>query len=431
MKKNPFYCCIFFAMVAMAFCACGDGSVNARGGEDELALLNYGPPFVEGDSGNMWTLRSAAIKDCEADDACKAAMEKADGTLDIPEESSSSETVSEESSAATESRSSSSRGIVINSAGGPVISTVSSDSQGGSGDVPETSSASVATSSNSSIAGVVLRYCQPAGGVTTVVKGTPIQWQFRTNGEAAKSYSWSFAGADIATSEEESPTTVFAETGVYTPTLTIDGESKPITCNKLTVVGHPITGCVCTNPTLKSESKDLKDNSPVEYEWKIEGCTSGVDDDLTYSWSEGLAGTGSTVVASYYEIGTYSASATVSNEDGISVPVSCNNKAIVEDGGWNFKCSSLNSESVTIGQDHGSAVEPGACVELDKTGSANLQFGSWWCENGPMTVQLRDCSGNIKEFTHSCGGHVAVDVGGACKVYFYSDKKFSFKMEQW
>lgn len=236
MKKNPSYCCIFFAMVAMAFCACGDGSVDARGGEDELALLNYGPPFVEGDSGNMWTLRSAAIKDCEADDACKAAMEKADGTLDIPEESSSSEAVSEESSAATESRSSSSRGIVINSAGAPVISTVSSDSQGGSGDVPETSSASVATSSNSSIAGVVLRYCQPAGGVTTVVKGTPIQWQFRTNGEAAKSYSWSFTGADITTSEEESPTTVFAETGVYTPTLTIDGESKPITCNKLTVV---------------------------------------------------------------------------------------------------------------------------------------------------------------------------------------------------
>jgi hypothetical protein len=142
MGKNSLIIFSSVVMVTATFWACGDGTVDARSGEDELALLNYGPPFVEGDSGNMWTLRSAAIKDCEADDACKAAMEKADGTLDIPEESSSSEAVSEESSAATESRSSSSRGIVINSAGAPVISTVSSDSQGGSGPVETTSAAS-------------------------------------------------------------------------------------------------------------------------------------------------------------------------------------------------------------------------------------------------------------------------------------------------
>ena len=164
MKKNSFYCCIFFAMVAMAFCACGDGSVEARGGEDELALLNYGPPFVEGDTGNMWTLRNNAIKDCEADDVCKAAMENADGELDIPEEeSSSSEDTPAESSDSVAPRSSAN--IAKPTSVATVISTVSSDSQGGSGDVPETSSASVATSSNSSIAGVVLRYCQPAGGV--------------------------------------------------------------------------------------------------------------------------------------------------------------------------------------------------------------------------------------------------------------------------
>lgn len=223
MGKKPLIIFSSIFVTAATFWACGDGTVDARGGEDELALLNYGPPFVEGDSGNMWTLRSAAIKDCEADDACKAAMEKADGTLDIPEEeSSSSEDTPAESSGSVAPRSSAN--IAKPTSVATVISTVSSDSQGGSGDVPETSSASVATSSNSSIAGVVLRYCQPAGGVTTVVKGTPIQWQFRTNGEAAKSYSWSFTGADIATSDEATPTTVFTETGVYTPKLTIDGE---------------------------------------------------------------------------------------------------------------------------------------------------------------------------------------------------------------
>ena len=346
MKKNPFYCCIFFAMVAMAFCACGDGSVDARGGEDELALLNYGPPFVEGDSGNMWTLRSAAIKDCEADDACKAAMEKVDGTLDIPEESSSSEAVSEESSAATESRSSSSRGIVINSAGAPVISTVSSDSQGGSGDVPETSSASVATSSNSSIAGVVLRYCQPAGGVTTVVKGTPVQWQFRTNGEAAKSFSWSFTGADITTSEEESPTTVFAETGVYTPTLTIDGESKPITCNKLTVVGPEVTGCTCGAPV--TTSNDLADNNPVVYTWTISGCSSEGSEPLSYQWAGDAKGSSETGTGSYTAKGIYGASATVTNQDGKTAVVTCEKVTVVDANNPNTQIENFQpSESQT------------------------------------------------------------------------------------
>ena len=249
-------------MATATFWACGDGTVDARGGEDELALLNYGPPFVEGDSGNMWTLRNNAIKDCEADDACKVAMEKASGTLDIPEESSNSGAVTGESSAATESRSSSSRAIVINSAGTPVISTVSSDSQGGSGAVETTSASSATSSGSSTIPSVVLKYCQPVGGVTTVVKGTPVQWQFRTNGEAAKSYSWSFTGADIATSGEATPTTVFAETGVYTPTLTIDGESKPITCNKLTVVGPEVTGCTCGAPV--TTSNDLADNNQAK-----------------------------------------------------------------------------------------------------------------------------------------------------------------------
>ena len=67
-------------VAAAAFWACGDGDVITKGGDDELALLNYGPPFAEGDEGNMKTLLNQAMADCAADEACAAKMEAAKAT---------------------------------------------------------------------------------------------------------------------------------------------------------------------------------------------------------------------------------------------------------------------------------------------------------------------------------------------------------------
>ena len=67
------------------FWACGDGDVITRSGDDELALLNYGPPFAEGDEGNMKTLMNQAMTDCSADKECSAKME---GSTYTPPESS-------------------------------------------------------------------------------------------------------------------------------------------------------------------------------------------------------------------------------------------------------------------------------------------------------------------------------------------------------
>ena len=73
------------SVAAAAFWACGDGDVITKGGDDELALLNYGPPFAEGDEGNMKTLLNQAMADCAADEACAAKME---GAEYVPPESS-------------------------------------------------------------------------------------------------------------------------------------------------------------------------------------------------------------------------------------------------------------------------------------------------------------------------------------------------------
>ncbi len=425
--KRVFWCAAAAAL-AVVFWACGDGAVEARVGDDDMALLNYGPPFVEGDTGNMWTLRNQAISDCEADESCKAAMERASGNIEGFEESSSSVAAAVEESSSSAKPKSSGAVVVPLSSVAQVISEVTSSS-GGAASVP-TSSAGTTIQSSTTVSGVTLKYCLPEP--TTVVKGEPVTWKFRTNGAAPSSYQWSFTGGDIETSTEESPVVTFTSAGSYAPTVAIDGDTKTTTCTAVKVTGHPITGCSCVGPTLKSSSKDLADNSPVEYDWKIEGCTAGEGDELSYAWNgTGISGTGASVTASYTEIGAYTASAVVSNADGMTANVVCSNKAAVENGGWNFKCSALNSSSVNLDVDNFGNVSPGSCMELNKTNSNALQFGSWWCDGSPMTVHLRDCNGDEQVFSHPCNGFVTVQTGGPCKVYFYSDKEFTFKMQAW
>lgn len=65
--------------VSVGFWACGDGSVEAKSGDDELALLNYG----EFNEGGMAGLVSGAMSECEADPACVAKME---GSTYVPPE---------------------------------------------------------------------------------------------------------------------------------------------------------------------------------------------------------------------------------------------------------------------------------------------------------------------------------------------------------
>ena len=57
--------------IAAGFWACGDGSIEAKSGDDELALANYGEFNPEG----MANLVQGAMSDCEADPACQAKME--------------------------------------------------------------------------------------------------------------------------------------------------------------------------------------------------------------------------------------------------------------------------------------------------------------------------------------------------------------------
>jgi plastocyanin len=423
------------ATAVISFWACGDGTVNARDGLDDLALLNYGPPFAEGDTGNMWTLKGQALIDCDADPACKAAMDQASGKVEIIESSSSVEAASEESSSSDGPKSSSAL-IVKMSSIAQVVSNVSSASEE-SGSTTE-SSASTIQSSNS-ISGIALKYCMPKS--TTVIKGEPIAWEFKTNGDPATSYQWSFTDADIETSEEASPTTVFTKTGTYTPTLAVNGETKAITCTKVTVVGPDVTGCTCSGPTYTPSSADLKDANPVTAAWEITGCSSvdgfgNAAESFTYTWGTGVSGSGASATGSFTEMGTYSVTATVTNPDGKSALVTCPAASIADNSP--FRCNSGNSSTMSYtGSQVEQAVTANSCyavkLNVSKGYNANLQAGNW--SGSAQKIYYTDCKGEKASAELKTGDFSAVNVnytdGTECTLYMYPAGNFNFVVAMW
>ena len=425
------------AALMVVFWACGDGAVEARVGDDDMALLNYGPPFVEGDTGNMWTLRNQAISDCEADESCKAAMERASGTLENFDESSSSvATVVEESSSSAKPKSSGAVVVALSSVA-QVISEVTSSS-GGAASVPGSSTGTTIQSSTT-VSGVTLKYCLPEP--TTVVKGEPVTWKFKTNGEAATSYQWSFTDADITTSEAATPTTVFSKTGSYAPTLAVNGESKTITCTKVTVVGPEVTGCTCSGPTYTPSSADLKDANPVTASWKITGCSSvdalgNAAESFTYAWSAGVSGSGASATGSFTEMGTHTVTATVTNPDGVSASVKCPSANIVDNSP--FKCNSGNSSTMSYtGSQVEQAVTANSCyavnLKVSKGYSAKLQAGNW--SGSAQKIYYTDCNGTKASVELKTGDFSTVDVnyadGSECTIYMYPTGDFNFVVAMW
>lgn len=419
----------------IAFWACGDGAVSARDGLDDLALLNYGPPFAEGDTGNMWTLKGQALIDCDADPTCKAAMDKASGKVEIIESSSSVEAATDESSSSEKPQSSSALIVKMSSIAQVVSGVSSSSGEAGSG----TESSPSTIQSSTSISGIALKYCMPK--TSTVVKGEPVVWEFKTNGEPATSYQWSFTDADIETSEEASPTTRFTKTGSYTPTLAINGESKTITCNKVTVVGPDVTGCTCSSPTYTPSSADLKDGNPVTASWEITGCSSvdglgNAAESFTYTWGTGISGSGATATGSFTELGTYAVTATVTNPDGKSALVTCPSANIVDNSP--FRCNSGNSSTMSYtGDQIEQPVTANSCyavnLKVSKGYNAKLQAGNW--SGSTQKIYYTDCKGDKASAELMTGAFSAVDVnytdGSDCTLYMYPAGNFNFVVAMW
>ncbi len=286
------------SVAAAAFWACGDGDVITKGGDDELALLNYGPPFAEGDEGNMKTLLNQAMADCAADEACAAKME---GAEYVPPESSAEGGEGGEGGDTPATGSSSSKaGPVINSS---TASTTPVGSSASGGDNPPPSSATtvsdlndlngdcVASATKVSKSGTITWSVSPAK-VSTQNVNELMDYQNRVK---AATCTWSIEGAAETTVTGkcgDKVTSTYAKPGDYKTTVKI-GDKEPKTCPAISVEGSPISGCNCTtttpNPDVASGAQTVT--------WTVDPATCTTSANIaSYTWT-GATGTSNTATA--------------------------------------------------------------------------------------------------------------------------------------
>ena len=454
---------IALGAVMFMFYACGEGAIEVTNSEDNLALLNYGEFNPDG----MQGLVSEAMAECEADPRCKQAMENSE---DIPRPANVTSSSSADSSKApADSSNTPADSTLSSSEAAPASSQEAAESS--STAQPEsaaTSSETVVSSSSQSKTITPTQFigsCKASSGV----KGFPITWSFEpityctlasNCSLVPETYEWTFQGGDIETSTDEKPQVVYASAGTYSASVTVkNGEvTSTFTCESATVVGPDITGCTCGAPTYSPASADIKDAATVTASWEISGCTSvdglGNEQELTYSWSgTGVTGNGTSGTGAFTEMGDYTATVTVSNDDGKSAKVTCS--ATVIDN-TPFRCNADNSTLLnTEGGENNKAVFPevwySAWNNNARIAEANkcysypmhkstrtdekiwLQLGSW---KGVTTMYYADCNGNKGKTENGAYSFKGVDVGYTagkqCNLYFYlASTNEEFQIMMW
>jgi len=308
------------ALFAMAFFACSN-PIEPKGGEDDLALLNYGSFNEDG----MKSLVKGAMADCQEDPACKAAMEKADGK-DLPVEEESSSSVAADTTSEEGASSSSTKGPIIASSGSvqPNIS-----SSAGSNDSTAVSSASIASSgstivSSSSKGSSILNGACNATP-TSVERGGSVTWKYVSlnSNLTIESYDWTFdEGSSITTSKDATPSVSYEAKGSYGASVTINkglDTEKTVKCTTpVTVTGIKVTGCTCS---ATATSVVVSSSKPKDVTWTVSGCSGAGP--FTYAWSGGASGTETSASMTISTVGSHAPKVTVTNSDGETMSPSC------------------------------------------------------------------------------------------------------------
>ena len=256
------------SVAAAAFWACGDGDVITKGGDDELALLNYGPPFAEGDEGNMKTLLNQAMADCAADEACAAKME---GAEYVPPESSAE---GGEGGEGGEAPKSSASGPVSTNSGPVSTSSTPTGSSASGGNNPPPSSAATATNLSvpdgtcdakprSITRGESVTYTFTGLTVDASKYGAAKMNEYLADKSAydalvnGSTCAWTIEGGTVTSGnvsgtcggDGKSITVTYTTPNEYSASIKL-GE-KTIPCGTVSVGGASITSCTCTTTETK------------------------------------------------------------------------------------------------------------------------------------------------------------------------------------
>ncbi len=322
------------SVAAAAFWACGDGEVITKGGDDELALLNYGPPFAEGDQGNMHTLVNQAMADCSADEACAAKMEGAEYVP--PESSAEGGEGGEGGNTPTSSPSgpvSTNSGPVVNTSSASVTPTGSSAS-GGNNPPPSSAVVSDGTKPDGS--------CAPSPA--SIQKGGSVTWTFTKASLPAGSTvnqiidygkmvdaatcEWTMTGSTEGTAsapcKTNTATATYTKADSYSATLKIG--DKTINCGSVRVNGQAIKGCVCEATTAIVDIAGIE--YPAKGSWSI-ACTDANNEAITgYKWDNSL-GTATTAEYTFTKKQAFTPKVTVSTAES-DTTITCPSPKVID-----------------------------------------------------------------------------------------------------
>lgn len=400
------------SVAATAFWACGDGDVITKGGDDELALLNYGPPFAEGDEGNMKTLLNQAMADCAADEACAAKME---GAEYVPPESSAE---GGEGGEGGEAPKSSASGPVSTNSGPVSTSSTPTGSSASGGNNPPPSSAATATNLS-----VPDGYCEAKP--TSVTKGDAVTWTFTGLTVDASKYgaakmneyladksaydalvngstcAWTIEGGTVTSGnisgtcggDGKTITVTYATPNNYSASIKL-GE-KTIPCGTVSVGGASITSCTCTTTETKPDVAE----GPATVTWTISGCKTDANiPDEGCEWSGGATGnckTGTATVSKKNE--ELQPSVVVKNDEFSTMQVPCtaikawDSNNVTETITWPSENTTLTAGTYTITDCKGSTGTKTIQVGGGSSETCNTWFGATGWSGGPWST----CNGQI------------------------------------
>lgn len=311
---------VFFVCVVAILWACDMGAVEAKGLEDEMALLNYGEFNEDG----MANLIPDAMAACNDDPECVAAMEKVAGNGELI--LSSSEAQEEVTSSAADS---SAKGSSSSAQKGPVIPSSSSikadtSSVASSSSAVNPGSSTTVVSSSSRGSSILNGACNATPA--SVERGGSVTWKYVSLNSSLviESYDWTFdEGSSITTSKDATPSVSYAAKGQYGASVTINkglATEKTVKCtNPVEVTGIKVSGCTCTTP---STSVVVSSSKPKDVTWSVSGCTGA--EPFTYAWAGGASGTEASATMTLKSVGTYAPTVTVTNSDGMTMSPTCN-----------------------------------------------------------------------------------------------------------
>lgn len=163
----------------------------------------------------------------------------------------------------------------------------------------------------------------------------------------------------------------------------------------------------------------------------VTGCSSGCDYEISGTSVQGNSYTGGALPSftAPSTAGTSNYTITLTNSTG-STSHNCSVEFTESgSGGSEFACNESNSTNVAKEAEYSASAN--GCIKYVMDAALNIQIGCWWAPSTPVSVKVQTCNGSVTTISHSCGGWVAVPVGGPCSIFLEPQGQMNLKFNNW